>query len=121
MLRLVSAAAAAAAVLVLSLPAEASAPPVGKLPPGPVSTIRAPRGTLVAIALPKHANGLVWRLARRVDPKVLVESGEGDLAGSVVVTYRAVSPGHVVVAYALTRGESSVARQARRFDVTVTR
>jgi len=53
MLRVTTLAAAAVAALVLVLPATASAPPVGKLPKGPVTTVRAPRGTLVAVALPQ--------------------------------------------------------------------
>ena len=120
MLRLIAIAASTAAVLVLALPVEASAPPVGRLPNGPVTTVRAPKGTFVAIALP-HLKGLSWRLARRIDTRVVTQVGEGDVGTTVVITYRAKAPGHTRVIYAATRGESTVARAARRYDVTVTR
>jgi hypothetical protein len=54
MLRLV-AAAAFLVVLVLPLPAAATAPPVGPLPKGPVTSISTHRGALVAVALPHRA------------------------------------------------------------------
>ena len=120
MLRLIALTAAAAAVLVLSVPAEASAPPVGRLPKGPVTTVHTPRGTFVSIALP-HLKGLSWRLARRIDSRVVVQVAEGDIGQTVVITYRARAAGHTKVIYAATRGESTVARAARTFDVTVTR
>jgi hypothetical protein len=118
MLRLITLVAAAAASLVLVLPAGASAPPVGKLPKGPVTTVRAQKGTLVAIALPQ-LKGLSWRLARQVDSKVVVQAGEGNIGTSVVITFRAKGPGHTKVIYAATRGESTVARAAQTLDVTV--
>jgi len=118
MLRLITIVAAAAASLVLVLPAGASAPPVGKLPKGPVTTVRAQKGTLVAIALPQ-LKGLSWRLARQVDSKVVVQAGEGNIGTSVVITFRAKGPGHTKVIYAATRGESTVARAAQTLDVTV--
>jgi len=118
MLRLITIVAAAAASLVLVLPAGASAPPVGKLPKGPVTTVRAQKGTLVAIALPQ-LKGLSWRLARQVDSKVVVQAGEGNIGTSVVITFRAKGPGRTKVIYAATRGESTVARAAQTLDVTV--
>jgi hypothetical protein len=117
--RLAPVGAVAAAALVLALPATASAPPVGPLPKGPVTTIRANGGSLVAVALPRRANGLVWRLARRVDPRVLVEVSEADVGKSVVVVYRAVRAGKVRVAYGLTRGETRRAYASLTFAVTV--
>ncbi|MGN6798024.1 MAG: hypothetical protein ACTHKS_07730 [Gaiellaceae bacterium] len=119
MLRLITLAAAVAAALLLVLPATASAPPVGKLPKGPVTTAKTPKGTLVALALPQM-KGLSWRLARPVDQKVVTQVGEGVVGTSVVITFRAKAPGHTKVIYAATRGESSVARAARTLDVTVT-
>ena len=118
MLRLITILAGATAALALVLPAEASAPPVGKLPKGPVTAVRAPRGTLVAIALPQ-LKGLSWRLARPVDSRVLAEIGEGVVGASVVITFRTKSAGHTKVIYAATRGETSVAQAARTLDVTV--
>jgi hypothetical protein len=119
MVRLITIVAAVSAALVLVLPAGASAPPVGKLPKGPVTTVRAPKGTLVAVALPQ-VKGLSWRLARLVDSRVVVQVGEGVVGTSVVITFRAKAAGHTKVIYAATRGESSVARAARTLDVTVT-
>lgn len=113
--------AAAVAVGWLAGSAFASAPPVGPLPPGPVSDITAERGTLVAMALPSQppSSGLVWRGARPVDPAVLRALWEADVGSSVVVVYRAVSLGTVTVIYALTRGETFTAFQALRYRVTV--
>jgi hypothetical protein len=112
---------AVAAALALAVPAEASAPPVGPLPKGPVTTIVAHKGSLVAVALPHRANGLVWRLARRVNPKVLREVSEADVGKDVVVVYRAAGTGRVRVVYGLTRGETSRAHASLTFAVTVTR
>jgi hypothetical protein len=121
MRRLSAAAAAAVTVLVLVLPAGATAPPVGPLPKGPVTTIHTTAGSLVAIALPHRANGLVWRLARAVDAKVLREVSEADVGKDVVVVYRAVGPGQVRLAYGLTRGETRRAHASLTSVVTVAR
>jgi hypothetical protein len=118
MLRLITIVAAVCAGLLLALPATASAPPVGKLPKGAVTTVRTPKGTLIALALP-HLKGLSWRLARPVNGKIVVQIGEGDVGTSVVITFRAKAAGHAKVIYAATRGESTVARAARTLDVTV--
>jgi len=102
--------------------AAADSTPVGKLPPGPRSTIAAERGTLVAVALPrqKPSTGLVWRLARQVDPSVLRQVSEGDLGASVVVVFRAVHPGSAKVVFALTRGDTSPrALRSRTYTVKV--
>jgi hypothetical protein len=113
--------AAAAAALVLALPAVASAPPVGPLPRGPVTTIATHKGSLVAVALPRRANGLVWRLARSVDPKVLRQVSEADVGKDVVVVFRATGVGKARVAYGLTRGETRRAYASLTFAVTVKR
>lgn len=59
--------------------AAASAPPVGPLPRGQVTSVDAKRGTLVAIALPAQASssGLVLRLARRSTPRSLARYPKG--------------------------------------------
>lgn len=120
MSRFVSFAAVAAALaLVLVLPAAASAPPVGPLPKGPVTSISTPARSLVAVALPHRAAGLVWRLARGVDPKVLREVSEANVGRDVVVVYRAARPGRVRLAYGLTRGERTGAHASLTFVVTV--
>ncbi|HET8751147.1 MAG TPA: hypothetical protein VFM43_01315 [Gaiellaceae bacterium] len=121
MLRLVAVVAATVTTLVLVLPAHGSAPPVGRLPKGPSSTIRTSPGSLVAIALPHRAHGLVWRLARNVDAGVLREVSEANVGKHVVVVYRAIGEGRVRLAYGLTRGESRRAHAALRFTVSVER
>jgi hypothetical protein len=121
MLRLIATGAATLAALVLVLPADATAPPVGPLPKGPVTTIHTKAGSLVAVALPHRSGGLVWRLARGVDAHVLRQVSEADVGKDVVVVYRAVAPGHVRLAYGLTRGETRQARASLTFAVTVAR
>ena len=98
---------AAAAVLTIGAPADASAPPVGPIPKGPVSAVTTRQGQLVAVAFPRRANGLVWRLARRVDPRVLRQVSEADVGNSVVVVFQATGKGTARVVFALTRGETS--------------
>jgi hypothetical protein len=98
--------AAAAALLTVGAPADASAPPVGRIPRGPVSAVTTQKGQLVAIALPRKANGLVWRLARRVDPNVLRQVSEADVGRGVVVVFQATRRGTARVVFALTRGET---------------
>lgn len=99
--------------------AEATAPPVGKLPSGQVSAVSTVRGALVAVALPRKQGGLVWRLASRVDPKVLRQVAEADVGRSVVVVFRAVGRGKARITFALTRGESPKAYDAVTHVVTV--
>jgi uncharacterized protein YbjT (DUF2867 family) len=98
--------AASAALLTVGAPAEASAPPVGPIPKGPVSAVTTTKGQLVAVALPRKANGLVWRLARFVDPRVLEQVSEGVVGRSVVVLFQARGSGTERVVFALTRGET---------------
>lgn len=121
MLRLIAAAAAGFATLVLVLPAEATAPPVGPLPKGPVTTIRTQPGSLVAVALPHRSGGLVWRPARGVDARVLREVSEANVGRDVVVVFRAMGPGRARLAYGLTRGETRRAHASLTFSVTVER
>lgn len=83
--------------------------PIGPLPRGPVTTIDTTRGALVAVALPrqKPSTGLVWRVARRVDTKVVRQLSEADVGASVVLVFRATGKGEAAIRFALTRGESS--------------
>jgi hypothetical protein len=104
---------------VLAAPATADAPPVGPLPPGPVSTIQTRPGQLVAIALPHRSGGIVWRSARNVDAKVLREVEEADVGSTVVVVFKAFARGSVRVVFAATRGETAKALEARTFRVVV--
>ena len=103
--------------------AQASAGPVGALPKGPVTAISVKKGELVAVALPSAAasTGLVWRVARAYNGKVVSEVTEGDLKADVVIVYKAVGVGKTSIVYALTKGESATAQQAKTFVVTVSR
>ena len=109
--------AAAAAVA----PARADSPPVGPLPAGPTTSISTTRGQLVAVALPRQgaSTGLVWRVARTVNSRVLRQVSEADVDSSVVVVFRAVGAGTANVVFALTRGETSKAHRAVRYRVRV--
>jgi hypothetical protein len=95
-------------VALVATPAFADSTPIGALPKGPVATVTTQRGLFVAIALPHPADkGNVWRLARRVDPKILREVSEADVGRNVVVVYQVTGKGTASVIYALTRGDAS--------------
>jgi hypothetical protein len=99
---------------------QASAPPVGALPNGPISTIATTRGEFVAIALPQHTEGLGWRIARAFNGNVLQEVREqSDVGGNLVVVFKATGAGKTSITFGLTRGERKKAFQSRRFDVRV--
>ena len=104
---------------VIAVAATASAPPVGPLPRGPVAAISVQHGELFAIALPKPSAGRVWRIARAYNAKVATEVSEGVQQGNIVIVFRAVHAGRTTITYALTRGETSKALQARTFKVGV--
>jgi hypothetical protein len=110
-----------AAVVIPALPAVASAPPVGPLPAGQVTTVSTPVGSLVAIALPGQtaSSGLVWRLARAVNTTVLRQVSERNVGRDVVVLYKAVGRGQANVAYGLTKGETRKAYRSVTYKVTV--
>jgi hypothetical protein len=97
----------------------AAAPPVGPLPSGPTSTIQTQVGQLVAFALPHRPSGRVWRIARAIDSKVLVQVGEADVGVNVVLVFKAKGKGTATVSFGLTRGETAKAYEARRFSVKV--
>ena len=101
--------AAAASAAGLAQSAGADAPPVGPLPKGPITHVQTSRGSLVAVAVPRQnrGSGLVWRVARPVDPRLLRQRGEADVGSSVVLVFRAVGSGTASVRLGLTRGESS--------------
>ena|SRR5689334_17990560 len=99
--------------------ATATAPPVGPLPPGPVSTITTTRGQYVAFALPHRPHGRVWRAATYPGAKVMKPIQEADVGSTVVLTYRAVGRGKVTLKFALTRGETRKAYESRTYVVTV--
>ena len=117
-------AAAAALITALALATvagarTAAAPPVGPLPSGPTSTIQTQVGQLVAFALPHRPSGRVWRIARAIDSRVLVQVGEADIGANVVLVFKAKAKGSATVSFGLTRGETAKAYEARRFSVKV--
>jgi hypothetical protein len=114
--------AAIAGLLVPSVSASvASAPPVGPLPPGQITTISAARGTLVAVALlgQPASSGLVWRLARTVNVKVLRQTSERNIGRDVIAVYKAVSAGDATVAYGLTKGEGRKAYKSVTYKIRI--
>jgi hypothetical protein len=102
--------------------ASADSTPIGKLPPGPTSTTVTKSGQYVAVSLPRQSakSGLVWRLARPVNGKVLRQVSEADVGPTVVVVFRAVGKGKASVVFAATKGDaSSKAVKAATTKVTV--
>jgi hypothetical protein len=87
----------------------ADSTPVGKLPPGPVTTTTTKPGSFVAVALPRspRSSGLVWRIARRYDSRVARQISEADVGNTVVVVYKVVGRGNTSLVFALTRGDAS--------------
>ncbi len=112
---------ATAIACVFAAVAAADSTPVGPLPSGPVSTIRTQTGQLVAFALPHRSNGRVWRIARPVSPKVLVEVNEADVGANVVLVFKVTGTGETTVSFGLTRGETAKAYESRQFTVQVRR
>jgi hypothetical protein len=98
-----------------------SAPPVGPLPPSPVTTIHTVSQELVAIALPRGNSGLTWRGARPFDVRVVKPLYEADVPNTNVIVFvlLAVRPGTTTVMYGLTNGERPKAYRAARFRNTV--
>jgi hypothetical protein len=99
----------------------ASAPPVGPLPKGPVTTIHVQRGELFALVVPRPGVGLAWRGARRSDATVARPLDEAEVNGNIVFVYRAGRAGKTTVIYALTRDERPKALKARYFRIVVAR
>jgi hypothetical protein len=103
--------------------ARASSTPIGALPAGPVSTVTTSPNQLVAVALP-HApakSGLVWRLARRYDPRVVRQVSETDIDTNVVLVFRVVSRGKTSLVFGLTRGDTSAKAVKSATHVIVSR
>ena len=104
--------------------AHADSTPVGPLPAGPVQTITVKKGQLVALALPRpsRSSGLVWRVARPYDAKVVQQTEEADVgSSSIVVVLKATGTGRTTVYFAQTRGDTGTqALKALRFKITVT-
>jgi hypothetical protein len=115
---------AASVIIVAAVPAiggaaYADSPPVGELPPGPTVAIATKRGNLVAFALPARTNGLVWRIARPFNARVVRQVSEGRIGRSIIVVVRAIHPGSTHIVFALTRGQTPEAFEARPYLVRV--
>ncbi len=89
--------------------ARADSTPVGPLPRGPITTMTTAPNQLVAVALPRAArhSGLVWRLARHYDPRVVREISEVDVGANVVFVFKVIGRGNTSLVFALTRGDTS--------------
>lgn len=105
----------------LALLGPLSAPPVGPLPPSPVTTIHTVSQELVGVALPKGRSGLTWRGARPFDTRVVKPLYEADVPNTNVIVFvlLAVKPGTTTVMYGLTNGERPKAYRAARFRIVV--
>lgn len=123
--RTVAAAIVAGLTLALCLavgPAAADAPPVGPLPDGSVTKVVTARGSLVAVAVPRQreSTGLVWRVARQFDARVVRQVSEAEAGSAIVLVFKAVGAGRTSIVLALTRGETPKAVRAARYQIQVT-
>jgi hypothetical protein len=109
----------AVAALAFAAGAGATATPVGPLPPGQVTTISTIGSSLVAVVLPKGAQGRVWRQARPYDLHVLSQVSEANVGPNVVIVFKTVGRGSTKVVYGLTRGETRKAYASATFIVRV--
>jgi hypothetical protein len=102
-------------------PAAAVAPPVGPLPDGSVTKVVTVRGSLLAVAVPRQreTTGLVWRVARQFDARVVRQVSEAEVGSAIVLVFKAVGAGRTSIVLALTRGETPKAFKAARYDVQV--
>jgi hypothetical protein len=98
----------------------ADSTPVGALPAGPLASIDAQRGELIAVAVPQRGGNRVWRLARPVDSSVLRQVSEAHVGTSIVLVFRASGAGSTTVTLALTKSDvSPKALESRRFQVRI--
>jgi hypothetical protein len=99
--------------------ARASAPPVGPLPAGTHSIVTTKAGELVAVALPHRSGGRAWRIARAFDSRLVTEVSEADVGSNVVLVFKTHRAGNVTLTFALTRGETAKAFEAKTFEVHI--
>jgi predicted secreted protein len=99
--------------------AQASAPPVGPLPKGVLTTIHVQHGQLFALVVPRPKTGYAWRGARQIDVTVARPLDEAEVNGNIVFVYRAGKRGTTTVVYALTKDEQQKAYAARYFRIVV--
>jgi len=91
------------------------------LPDGPESRIQAPRGSYVAVSVPRPdaSGGNVWRIARPFDPNVIRQISEGFLDDALVIVFETIERGATAIVLALTLGETSEPLATRYFRVAV--
>lgn len=120
-LRAALALSACAAALVAPALARAEATPVGALPKGPVFRIGVLRDGTFVVRAPKRPakTGLVWRIARPIDPKVVREIAEGEDRLNVWIRFKAFKAGVVRVVLGLTFDETPKGYASRTWIVTV--
>jgi hypothetical protein len=100
--------------------ARASAPPIGKLPPSPITTIVTYTHELIAIPLPRGESGLVWRAAPPYDARVTRPYAEQDIANNVtVLVYLARRPGTAALNFGLTNDDHPKVFRAARYRIVV--
>ena len=82
---------------------------MGRLPKGSLTIVQTTKGQLVSVALPRasESSGLVWRIAREYDDKVVEQVSEADVDGAVVLVFRAKGRGQTTLRLAQTEGENS--------------
>lgn len=97
----------------------ATGPPVGALPKGPLTTITTPAQGYVAIALNRGQSGLVWRLARPYDTRIVAQTTQRRLGDLTVWVFRTITPGTTTVRFALTNGAQPHAYQAATYRLVV--
>jgi hypothetical protein len=97
-----------AVALVVAAGAAADSTPIGPLPHPQRTTVATHPGALVAVALPRQraSSGLVWRIARPLNARVVREVEERDLAKTTVVVFRVAGRGTATISFALTRGDT---------------
>ena len=100
--------------------ARATAPPIGKLPPSPVTTIVTYSQELIAIPLPRGESGLVWRAAPPYEARVTRPYAEQDISKNLtVLVYLARRPGTARLNFGLTNDDQPKVYRAARYLVVV--
>ena len=101
--------------------AHREATPVGALPKGPVWHITVLRDATFVVRVPKRpaSSGLVWRIARPIDPSVVREVAEGEDRLTVWIRFKASKAGSERVVLGLTKGETPKGYASRTWVVTI--